>query len=416
MANPDFNWRRSLQQPVNSLSYPCRATLAALLLLIGLLSGFPVFAQVDPIEVRSRCHDCHLNDNPPQGTETGPLLDEVLFERSVHGAVRCEGCHRSVVGIPHDKNLPAVNCTDCHRIDNSAGAPNLRSYREFEESVHGRLIAEGDPRAPRCQNCHGAHDILKPVETSSHVNKLQIASTCGQCHEEIAIEFGKSIHGRSSTEGNLASPVCTDCHGEHFILRPGERGSSVSRDQVVNTCAACHEDIARMELFDIPTLTVDSYRHSYHGVAYKFGSDATATCIECHGHHLILEQEHPDSPVHQDNIPATCGQSDCHQGAGEGFAQGKVHVDFANGIEHFDDEGRDRTFAKVFHVTELAFISLTTSVIFGMILFMALDLYDKWVRRKRKWLRYIVVALPPLVLTFWVVWKVAVSFAGKLHA
>ena len=321
-----------------------------------------------------------------------------------------------MIEIPHDKDLPPVSCTDCHRVDNTAGAPQLKSYREFEESVHGRLIAEGDDRAPRCQNCHGDHDVLKPLELSSHVNKLHIASTCGQCHADIEAEFERSVHGRSIVKGNLASPVCTDCHGEHFILRHEESGSAVSRDQVVNTCASCHGDIARMELFDVPTLAVESYRDSYHGVAYKFGSEATATCIECHGHHSILEQEHPESPVHKNNIPATCGQSGCHQGAGEGFALGKVHVSFAEGIEHFADEGRDRTFAKVFHITELVFISLTTSVIFGMILFMALDLYDKWVRRKGKLLRYILVATGPLVLTFWVVWKVTLSFIGKLHA
>jgi len=388
--------------------------------LISLLSASVVEAQLDtelePVQIRSRCFDCHLNPDPQRGTERGPLVDESVFRKSVHGEVRCEGCHRSVVALPHEKELPPVDCTDCHRVDNAAGAPELKSYREFEESVHGRLIAEGDPRAPRCQNCHGGHDVLKPAESSSHVNKLHIASTCGHCHADIEADFARSIHGRSSAEGNLASPVCTDCHGEHSIVRPGESASAVSRGHVVGTCASCHDDIARMELFDVPTLAVESYRESYHGVAYGFGSDATATCIQCHGHHGILEQDHPESPVNVANIPATCGQVGCHEGAGEGFARGRVHVSFNGGMEHFADEGRDRTFAKVFHVTELAFISLTTVVIFGMILFMALDLYDKWVRRKKKWLRYLLVAVPPLILTFWIVWKVAVSFVGKLHA
>ncbi len=384
-----------------------------LLAILVWVSGLD--ARERAVEIRSRCYDCHLNPSPPQGTDRGPLIDESVFKASVHGSQRCENCHRSVISLPHEKDLPPVSCTDCHRVDNTVGAPKLRSYREYEQSVHGRLVAEGDPRAPRCQNCHGDHDILKPAESASHVNKLHIASTCGQCHFEVEKAYEASIHGKTLIEGNLAAPVCTDCHGEHDILRPGEEGSSVSRDQVVNTCAVCHEDIVKMKMFGLTTATVESYRESYHGVAYKFGSDATATCIECHGHHKILAPENPASPVNEANIPKTCGQKNCHKGAGPGFAKGKVHVSFEKTPEKYAREGRDRTFAKVFHIVELAFISLTTSVIFGMILYMALDLYDKWVRRKRRWILFLSVTTAPLALTFWIVWKVVLSFIGKLH-
>ena len=395
---------------------PLAAVFTALFLLAA---GSVAHAQPAPVEIRSRCFDCHLNPNPPEGTKAGPRIDPAVFSASVHGEQRCESCHRTIIEIPHEKDLPPVDCRTCHRADNTVGAPQLRSYREYEESVHGRLVAEGDPRAPRCQNCHGDHDVLRPTVEASHVNKLHIAETCGQCHEEVAAVYAGSSHGRALAEGNLVAPVCTDCHGEHFIQRPGSDESLVSRDQVVNTCASCHEDITKMRMFGKQAITVEAYRESYHGVAHKFGSEATATCVECHRHHDIRGQEDPGASIHSANVPETCGQTGCHVGAGPGFARGRVHVDFhghAEAGEHFELEGRDRSFAKVFRVVELAFIGLTTTVIFCMILYMALDLFDKWVRKRRLWLRYLAVVTIPLIVTFWLVSIAVRVFVEKLHS
>jgi hypothetical protein len=379
------------------------------------MTAAPALAQMEPVEIRPRCFDCHLNPTPPEGTQSGPYVDFQSFKRSVHGVGRCESCHRSVVDLPHAEHLPSVDCRDCHRADNAVGAPQLKSYREYEESVHGRLVSQNDPRAPRCQNCHGDHDILKPSDPASHVNKFRIAETCGHCHGEIAEAYAGGSHGRQLALGNLEAPVCTDCHGEHSIFRHDDPSSSVSREHVVETCAQCHEDISRMKALGRPSLTVETYRDSYHGIATKFGSSETATCVDCHGHHGITGQMDPRSPVHPANLAATCGQVGCHEGAGAGFAKGRVHVSFHGGEEHGEyTEGRDRSFAKVFRVTELGFIALTTSVIFCMILYMALDLFDRWVRHRRKWFRYLAVTTIPLIATFWAVWKVTLVFVEKL--
>lgn len=373
------------------------------------------FAQQDGIEIRSRCFECHMNPHPPEGARTGPRVDLDGFRASVHGKERCESCHRTVISIPHDKNLPPVECRSCHRVDNQAGAPQLKSYREFENSVHGRLGAAGDPRAPRCQNCHGDHDVLPPAETASHVNKLHIAETCGACHEEIERVYEASAHGRAVVEGDLNAAVCTDCHGEHTIMRHGDAGASVSRSEVVNTCSACHADIERMGMFADRVMNVEQYKSSYHGVAYKLGSEATATCVECHRHHDIRARDDERSSIHPVNLPKTCGPAGCHEGAGPGFARGRVHVDFHRRTEEFEHEGRDRTFARVFHFVELAFIGLTTTVIFFMIIYMAFDLFDKWVRHDGRWVRFVSVTTVPMIITFWLTWKAVNVFLSKLH-
>jgi hypothetical protein len=385
--------------------------------LAQLLPRSAARAQPEPIQIRPRCYDCHLNPNPPAGTERGPYVDFSRFKRSTHGGHRCESCHRAVVDLPHARDLPPVECRDCHRLDNTAGAPELPSYREYERSVHGRLAVAGDPKAPRCQDCHGDHDILRPTDPESHVNRFVLAETCGKCHRESAARYRMSSHAKAIEKGYPEAPVCSDCHGEHLILAPEESESSISRAQIVTTCATCHEDITRMKLFGIDPTMVEAYRESYHGVASKFGSAATATCVDCHGHHDVLGPEDPKSTVHPANVPATCGRAGCHEGAGPGFARGRVHVS-VHATTHTTDfpEGRDRTFAKVIRIVELAFIALTTSVLFSMILYMAFDLFYRWVRLRGKWARYVAVVTVPLGVTFWAVIRVAQVFVEKLRS
>jgi hypothetical protein len=62
------------------------------------------------------------------------------------------------------------------------------------------------------------------------------------------------------------------------------------------------------------------------------------------------------------------------------------------------------------------FIALTTSVLFSMILYMAFDLFYRWVRLRGKWARYVAVVTVPLGVTFWAVIRVAQIFMEKLRS
>jgi formate dehydrogenase gamma subunit len=54
------------------------------------------------------------------------------------------------------------------------------------------------------------------------------------------------------------------------------------------------------------------------------GSGIVANCSSCHGVHNIYRSTDPRSTINRVNLAKTCGQ--CHPGAGERFAQVKVHV------------------------------------------------------------------------------------------
>ena len=74
--------------------------------------------------------------------------------------------------------------------------------------------------APSCNDCHGVHDIKRAVDRDSPINHANVAKTCGKCHVGIEETYDKSIHGQLLAKGDPRGPVCTDCHTAHEIVNP----------------------------------------------------------------------------------------------------------------------------------------------------------------------------------------------------
>jgi cytochrome b subunit of formate dehydrogenase len=121
------------------------------------------------------------------------------------------------------------------------------------------------------------------------------------------------------------APVCTDCHGEHRILKRNEPNSPVSAVNVAGeTCGRCHSSTRLSEKYGLPLDKVPAFEDSFHGLALRTGQVTAANCASCHGVHDIRPSTDPRSHVNKANLPETCGQ--CHPGAGTRFALGPVHV------------------------------------------------------------------------------------------
>jgi cytochrome b subunit of formate dehydrogenase len=143
------------------------------------------------------------------------------------------------------------------------------------------------------------------------------------CHSEVAQQFQVSVHGQAVARGMPAAPLCTDCHGEHSILRPKDLASPVNAQQIRDTCGRCHGDVRLSKKFGMPSDRMVSFDASFHGLASRSGSQTVANCASCHGVHNILASSDPKSTIHSKNLPATCGK--CHPGSGTRFALGTIH-------------------------------------------------------------------------------------------
>ena len=234
------------------------------------------------------------------------------LEKSAHAGLPCDTCHESHEKYPHPAGIPKPVCAGCHQ--DQAG--------DYALGVHGQARKNGNEGAPDCALCHGgAHELLAP---SSQAFRATVPDTCGMCHSEVAEQFRASVHGQAVARGVMQAPLCTDCHGEHKILKPANQASPVNAAHIRDTCGSCHGDVRLTRKFGLPSDRLLSFDSSYHGLAAKAGSQTVANCASCHGVHDILPSSDPKSTINPRNLARTCGQ--CHPGAGTRFAISQVHV------------------------------------------------------------------------------------------
>jgi DnaJ-class molecular chaperone len=185
---------------------------------------------------------------------------------------------------------------------------------------------------------------------------------------KIYTQYIESVHGEPVKKGKtLETAICSDCHGEHDILKPEEPASRVFPTHVAETCSKCHGALPLMQKYGIEVEQVTTYEESFHGIASKFGSRTVANCASCHGVHDIRSPEDPKSSVHINNIPATCGK--CHKGANINYAKGKIHVDATK-----------RSAGIIYWVAQF-FKWLTITTMLGLIAHICLDLN----RKSKQW-------------------------------
>jgi hypothetical protein len=375
------------------------------------------------------CHSGKTIGKNTDGTKEAPLTTRKDLTGSVHAGIGCTECHRDISNLPHEKTLLQVDCGICHKEaghlfdkgmhgiafkKRDKDAPSCISchgthrvlpvsdkkspvYREnilllcskchtdvdvqkthglpsdlikaYEESVHGRLLKEGrSVRAAVCTDCHGSHMMLGRKERESNTNKINIAGVCGRCHVREYNEYKLSIHGKALQKGELESPGCTDCHGEHTLMVVKDPKAGVYVKNVPATCARCHENQEIIKKYRLPSDRYSSYMGSFHGVSMKYGNITVANCTSCHEVHHILPAADPESSVHSKNLNRTCGK--CHPAMKGAVSLGKIHV------EAEKESSRGMYYVRKFYTW---FIGILMVLFVGYII---LDIYGRLQRRK----------------------------------
>jgi len=241
----------------------------------------------------------------------------------------------------------------------------------IRDSIHSQELAKGNSSAASCVDCHSGHNILNGIDPNSPVNKRKIPETCGTCHPDITKEYKQSIHGKAVANGNLDSPVCTTCHGEHKILSHFDPESPVAfKNLSAQVCSPCHSSVKLSEKYGIAADRFKTFRDSYHGLALQGGSVNVANCASCHGVHNIKPSDDSTSTISKVNLVKTCGS--CHPGANENFTVGKIHVTMEK-----EDE-------PILYWIATIYIILIVSIIGGMFLHNFIDFFRKSKIKKLK--------------------------------
>lgn len=197
------------------------------------------------------CLACHA-DPAKAGKH---LVDPKAHAASVHGKKDCTECHFDFETAPHSKEAKTVGCAECH--DKEAAQVLESSHKKAAElPPEGEKPPPAERRAPSCVACHGpAHDIRKPTDPASRLYPLNVPLTCGSCH------FAPDARGDAEVAKLMSERYTDDTHSKGLL---------------------------------------------------KSGLVVTATCVTCHGGHKVVGVKDAASPVHPDNVSATCGK--CHAG------------------------------------------------------------------------------------------------------
>jgi len=203
-------------------------------------------SRVNKFELMYTCAGCHQNVELQEKREFKRPDAIPLFYESVHAK-----------GLLSDGLIVAPSCNDCHgthdiqvasnpdspiykrRVYKTCGKCHTKVEEVYRESIHGRLVEEGDKRGPVCTDCHESHKIIAP-ETVSF--KQYSDQRCGQCHEEMLERYHETFHGKAMVLGATNVAACFDCHGHHDIERASNPKSYIHPDKKVATCRKCHEN------------------------------------------------------------------------------------------------------------------------------------------------------------------------------
>lgn len=221
--------------------------------------------------------------------------------------------------------IPNSECMDCHEAEFKArkkGQPKewvgVRPEM-FEKSAHAKLA---------CVKCHSS------ITETPHDAKLPDVQ-CASCHADAVQQFEGSIHGVAREGHTQPAASCASCHGAnaHEMLPAHHIDSPVSKFNLLNTCATCHEDEKKIQELGIKSHgAIANFRDSIHGQGlYKMGLNVAPTCNDCHGVHEIKRSKDSASSTHKSHLSATC--SACHVGVEKTFKDSVHGVALAKGDE-----------------------------------------------------------------------------------
>jgi predicted CXXCH cytochrome family protein len=197
------------------------------------------------------------------------------------------------------------DCLICHAdpdLVGERGGEEISAFVDAERyaaSVHGEM------------ECVFCHSDLSGTDLP-HADDVE-AVDCSMCHDSVAAQHERSLHGQAAARDDPLAPSCADCHGAHDILSHEDPTARTAIMNVPVLCGRCHQEgspVSRTR--DIPQDRIlENYSMSIHGYGlFTQGLTVTAVCTSCHTSHEILPHTDPDSSIHRNNVAAMCSR--CH--------------------------------------------------------------------------------------------------------
>ncbi|MGB8643831.1 MAG: cytochrome c3 family protein [Anaerolineae bacterium] len=259
---------------------------------------------------QNSCVNCHST----QGGSNQAIVQD--WKTSIHSerGVGCADCHggdpnattkedamsvkAGFVGAPKKVDIPAL-CASCHSDVEAMRQYDLTTdeWAQYQQSVHGKRLAQGDLNVATCTTCHDGHGTKAVNDPSSQVYPENVPALCAGCHANADLMkpygiptnqydlYKQSVHGIALLQNQDArAPSCATCHGTHGAAPPGLQ-------EVSNVCGSCH------------SATQDYYLKG----AHASNKPGTPKCVTCHGRYDVMM---PTEAIFEGSATRQCGS--CH--------------------------------------------------------------------------------------------------------
>jgi cytochrome b subunit of formate dehydrogenase len=193
------------------------------------------------VKTCGQCHEPHLATYEVSPHGKG-LYDAGLMVTAV--CADCHGAHAIYYAADNRSSLHSSNvaatCGKCHQGIEERLAKSVHAYNG-SAGAPGETAATGGniTRRPSCVDCHQGHDQAHRDVVGRQVVPM---GRCGNCHAEMFMGYGKSIHGELTHLGYAEAAQCSHCHGAHEILAVNNPNSRLSSENRLETCRKCHSN------------------------------------------------------------------------------------------------------------------------------------------------------------------------------
>lgn len=209
------------------------------------------------------------------------------------------------------QSAPSFRDVDCQNCHGRATICQIQSDGRLRSLFVDPIDWSRDIHQKSGMSCVDCHTNANPAV---HFREGYPDVDCARCHPEEEEEYTKNIHFEYKYLAlNRVLPQCYDCHTKHGVLLHDDSESSVSENNIGETCSRCHPEVMIKGILKGSSLGKIS-GHRKGDLSEKFDMNV---CISCH----YSDSAHGRKRTYKDFC------SRCHDPADKGNAfLGGTHV------------------------------------------------------------------------------------------
>ncbi len=214
------------------------AAITAALALLATAAPPAFAADNAPSAADQHCLGCHGTAGMEKKLADGDALKLHVpadpFAKSVHSPNTCASCHSDIDPTAHPPSKKDIKSARSYAVGATEACRgcHVDKFTQWESSIHGTLVRNGNPTAPICTDCHNPHAVIKGAAT-----KLD-ETPCQNCHKDIFTAYLGSVHAKSRrSSAESYAPICSGCHNAHDV-KPTSLGEGPKA-----ACSGCHAGV-----------------------------------------------------------------------------------------------------------------------------------------------------------------------------